>query len=109
MLIFGGLLASADAVFSRLVPRLLDWDVESLVVHCLVMAVIAWAVAGFLRGVVTGKEMKAVNAKRPEFLWLGVTETVIILGLLDVLFLSFVVVLNRVIFIENTPERFFHT
>ena len=92
LLIFGGLLASADAVFSRLVLRLFDWDVESLVVHCLVMAIIAWAVAGFLRGVVTGKEMKAVNAKRPEFLWLGVTETVIILGLLDVLFLSFVVV-----------------
>src|SRR5262249_20096845 len=83
LLIFGGLLASADAVFSGLVLRLFDWDVESLVVHYLVTAIIAWAVAGFLRGVVTGKGMKAVNAKRPEFLWLGVTETVIILGLLD--------------------------
>ncbi|HEU0174805.1 MAG TPA: DUF4173 domain-containing protein [Blastocatellia bacterium] len=92
LLIFGGLLASADAVFSGIILRLFDWDVESLVVHCLLTAIIAWAVAGFLRGVVTGKEMKAGAANRPAFLWLGVTETAIILGLLDVLFLKFVVV-----------------
>jgi hypothetical protein len=98
LLIFGGLLASADAFFSDLILRFFDWDVESLVVHCLVTAIIAWAVAGYLRGVVTGKELKAVNANRPEFLWLGVTEIVIILGLLDVLFLSFVVVQFRYFF-----------
>jgi Domain of unknown function (DUF4173) len=98
ILIFGGLLTSADAVFSGLAVRLFDWDVESLVAHCLLAAIIAWAVAGFLRGVVTGKELKAVNANRQEFLWLGVTETVIILGLLDVLFLSFVVVQFRYFF-----------
>src|SRR6266498_689039 len=92
LLIFGGLLASADAVFSNLIIRLFDWDVESLVVHCLLTAFIAWGVAGFLRGVVTGKEMKAGAANRPGFLWLGVTETAIVLGLLDVLFLKFVVV-----------------
>jgi hypothetical protein len=98
LLIFGGLLTSADAVFSDLVLRLFDWDFESLIVHCLLTAIIAWAVAGFLRGVLTGKEMKAVNANRPAFLWLGVTEMVIILGLLDILFLSFVVVQFRYFF-----------
>jgi hypothetical protein len=98
LLIFGGLLASADAVFSDLILRLFDWDIESLVVHCLLTAAIAWAVAGFLRGVLTGKEMKAINVERPGFLWLGVTETVIVLGLLDVLFLSFVVVQFRYFF-----------
>lgn len=98
LLVFSGLLASADAVFSDLVLRLFKWDVESLVVHCLMTAIIAWAVAGFLRGVLIGKEMKAVNAKRPESLWLGVTETVIVLGLLDILFLSFVVVQFRYFF-----------
>src|SRR5215510_6590807 len=59
LLIFGGLLASADAVFSNLIIRLFDWDVESIVVHCLLTAIIAWVVAGFLRGVVTGKEMRS--------------------------------------------------
>jgi hypothetical protein len=97
-LIFGGLLTSADAVLSDLILRLFDWDFERLVVHCLLTAAIAWAVAGFLRGVLTGKEMKAVNAKRPESLWLGVTETAIVLGLLDILFLSFVVVQFRYFF-----------
>jgi hypothetical protein len=98
LLIFGGLLASADAVFSDLVLRLFDWDIESLVVHCLLTAAIAWAVAGFLRGILTSKEMKAINVERPGSLWLGVTETVIVLGLLDVLFLSFVVVQFRYFF-----------
>ncbi|HZF38244.1 MAG TPA: DUF4173 domain-containing protein [Blastocatellia bacterium] len=98
LLIFGGLLASADAAFSNLIFRLFDWDFESLVAHCLLTAVIAWTVAGFLRGVVAGKEMEVVNGERPGILWLGVTETVIILGLLDILFLSFVVVQFRYFF-----------
>jgi hypothetical protein len=46
----------------------------------------------------TGKEMETAKAERPGFLWLGVTEMVIILGLLDVLFLSFVVVQFRYFF-----------
>jgi hypothetical protein len=46
----------------------------------------------------TGKEMDTAKAERPGFLWLGVTEMVIILGLLDILFLSFVVVQFRYFF-----------
>lgn len=98
LLIFGGLLAFADAVFSDLVFRLFDWDFESLVAHFLVTAAIAWTVAGFIRRVLTGKGMKPITAKRPDGLWLGVTEIVIILGLLDILFLSFVVVQFRYFF-----------
>jgi hypothetical protein len=98
LLIFGGLLTSADAVFSEMVIRLFDWDFESLIVHCLLMAIIAWAVAGFLRGILTRKEMETAKAERPGFLWLGVTEMVIVLGLLDILFLSFVVVQFRYFF-----------
>jgi hypothetical protein len=98
LLIFGGLLASADAAFSNLIFRLFDWDFESLVTHCLLTVVIAWAVAGFLRGVVAGKEMNATDRERPGILSLGVTETVIVLGLLDILFLSFVVVQFRYFF-----------
>ncbi|HEY6404040.1 MAG TPA: DUF4173 domain-containing protein [Blastocatellia bacterium] len=98
LLIFGGLLTSADAAFSDLLSRLFDWDFESLVTHCLLTVVIAWTVAGFLRGVMAGKEMKATDRERPGFLWLGVTEVVIVLGLLDILFLSFVVVQFRYFF-----------
>src|SRR5262245_37275596 len=98
LLIFGGLLASADAVFSDLLFRVFDWDFASIFVHCLLTTAVAWAVAGFLRGVVAGKEMEAANEKRPESLWLGVTETAIVLGLLDILFLGFVVVQFRYFF-----------
>jgi hypothetical protein len=98
LLIFGGLLASADAAFSKLLFGLFDWDFESLVVHCLMTVIVAWAVAGFLRGVVAGKEMKVIDGERLGGGWLGVTETVIVLGLLDILFLSFVVVQFRYFF-----------
>jgi hypothetical protein len=98
LLIFGGLLASADAAFSNLMFRLFDWDFESLVAHFLLTIIIAWAVAGFLRGVVAGKETAVMRAVRPQSLWLGVTETAIVLGLLDILFLSFVVVQFRYFF-----------
>src|SRR5882672_3460860 len=98
LLIFGGLLASADAAFSALLFHLFDWDFESLVLHCLQTVIIAWAVAGFLRAVVAGKEMEVDNIGHPQSLWLGVTETAIVLGLLDILFLSFVVVQFRYFF-----------
>src|SRR5262245_18489341 len=99
LLIFGGLLTSADVFFSDLVFRLFDWDFESLFVHSLLIAIIGWAVAGFLRGVLPKKEIEAARAERPRFLWLGVTELAIVLGLLDLLFLSFVVVQFRYFFL----------
>jgi hypothetical protein len=98
LLIFGGLLASADAAFSDLLFRLFYWDFENLVAHCLIASIIAWAIAGFLRGILAGKEMKVMDGDRPGFLWLGVTETVIVLGLLDILFLIFVAVQFRYFF-----------
>ena len=98
LLIFGGLLTSADVFFSDLVFRLFDWDFESLIIHSLLIAIIGWAVAGFLRGVLPKKEIEAARAERPKFLWLGVTEIVIVLGLLDLLFLSFVIVQFRYFF-----------
>ncbi|MBO0860731.1 MAG: DUF4173 domain-containing protein [Chloracidobacterium sp.] len=98
LLIFGGLLTSADAAFSNLLFRFFEWDFESAVVHFLITIIIAWAVAGFSRGLVSGKEVALINAERPQSLWLGVTETSIVLGLLDFLFLSFVVVQFRYFF-----------
>jgi Domain of unknown function (DUF4173) len=98
LLIFGGLLASADAFFSDLVARLFNWDFESIFVHSLLITVLAWAVAGFFRGVFPGTEIKASSRVRPGFLWLSVTEIVIILGLLDILFLGFVLVQFRYFF-----------
>src|SRR5262245_44370399 len=98
LLVFGGLLSSADAAFSDLLFRVFDWDFAGIIEHCFLTLALAWAVAGFLRGVLAGKEIEAVKGDRPGFLCLGVTETVIVLGLLDILFLSFVVVQFRSFF-----------
>jgi hypothetical protein len=98
LLIFGGLLTSADAIFANLVSRLFDWNVESIITHSMMTMVIAWGVAGFLRGVLGGGAAAAAMGKRPEFLNLGVTEIIIVLGALDALFLGFVLVQFRYFF-----------
>jgi hypothetical protein len=49
LLIFSGLLSSADAIFADLLRRLFDWDVSSLITHSMLTMVIAWAVSGLLR------------------------------------------------------------
>lgn len=92
LLIFGGLLAAADAAFSDIIMRLLDWDLTSIITHFLVIGCITWVVGGFLRGMLLGKEIAIAAGERPQGLYLGITETGIVLGLLDALFLSFVVV-----------------
>src|SRR5215510_13450478 len=66
LLVFGGLLTSADVFFSELVFRLFDWDIESFVVHCMLIAIIGWAVAGFFRGVFPDKEIEATATERPR-------------------------------------------
>jgi hypothetical protein len=51
-----------------------------------------------LRGILLGKEMTVTAGGRPQGLYLGITEISIALGLLDALFLSFVVVQFRYFF-----------
>jgi hypothetical protein len=92
LLIFGGLLVTADAVFSDIISRAFDWDFPAIVIHSFVTLWIAWMVCGFMRGILLGKEMTVTAGGRPQSLYLGITEISIALGLLDALFLSFVVV-----------------
>jgi hypothetical protein len=95
LLIFGGLLAAADAVFSKIIARSFDWDFTS---HIAVIVWITWMVGGFLRGMLLGKEIAITAGERPRFLYLGITEIGIVLGLLDALFLGFVLVQFRYFF-----------
>jgi hypothetical protein len=98
LVIFGGLLATADAVFSDIVSRAFNWNFSSIVAHSFVTLWISWMVCGFLRGILLGKEMTVTAGGRPQGLYLGITEISIALGLLDALFLSFVVVQFRYFF-----------
>jgi hypothetical protein len=98
LLIFGGLLAAADAVFSKIIARTFNWDFTSIIIHIAVIVWITWMVGGFLRGMLLGKEIAITAGERPRFLYLGITEIGIVLGLLDALFLGFVLVQFRYFF-----------
>lgn len=97
-LIFGGLLVAADAVFENIVRNVLHLNLYNLVSHCILAGFFAWIVAGFLRGLLMGKEAALAAANRPSLPSIGITETAIVLGLLDGLFFGFVVVQLRYFF-----------
>ena len=101
LLLFGGLLVAGDPIFAAIVQRVLFPDfsvVLTVITHCAVIGVVTWIVAGYLRGLLVGDEharLSRLNLPAPR---LGSTETSIVLGLLDVLFLLFVLVQVRYLF-----------
>jgi hypothetical protein len=96
--VFGGLFVAADAVFEDLVFRYLDFDLEPLFEHVFLFCIMAWISAGILRITLSGGELPNPPMQRPRFLKLGMTELGIILGLLNALFLCFVLVQVRYLF-----------
>jgi hypothetical protein len=54
--IFGALFVAADAAYEGLVNRILNFDPAIIFSHALLMAVFAWASAGYLRGLTLGIE-----------------------------------------------------
>lgn len=98
LLVFGGLFVAADAVFEGFVRDYLAIDLWSIVRHLFVTATLAWIAAGWLRQVFVSEPVAPPSAGRPALLTLGTIEVGIILGLLDALFLAFVVVQFRYLF-----------
>jgi hypothetical protein len=126
LLIFGGLLMAADAVFEGIINRAFNFNFETLFSHTMLAILFAWLAGGFLRGVLLGKGMEfgraglpaplstneAENAAPPEqaetekseqplpskSLSLGIVEIGVVLGLLNLLFLAFVTIQIRYFF-----------
>lgn len=96
LLIFGGLLVSADAVFQSIVDNLFNLDIDQLMSHAFTIGVWSWLVAGFLRQTFLSKEI-APASSAPVFS-LGAIEIGTALGALNVLFFAFVVVQFRYFF-----------
>ncbi|MFZ0964078.1 MAG: DUF4173 domain-containing protein [Terriglobia bacterium] len=94
LLIFGALLMAADAVFQNLIHRIFHFDFT----HLVVFAFITICVGGYLRGLLFGKELSLGTEKFVLPFSLGAIETGVMLGLLDLLFLAFVVVQVRYFF-----------
>ena len=91
LLLFGSLFAAADASFEHLAARVFDFDLTSIFLHLLVAGSVAWVAAGFLRGSLVAEEVPAPAALRESSFSLGIIEVGVLLGLIDALFLLFVV------------------
>ncbi|HEX6367835.1 MAG TPA: DUF4173 domain-containing protein [Longimicrobium sp.] len=91
LLVFGSLLAAADARFSRLLGGF-RVDAPLLVGHVLFALLVAWIAGGILRTMTLGGEQPGPRVSRPESLALGIVEVGMVIGLLDLLFLAFVIV-----------------
>ncbi|HLW78036.1 MAG TPA: DUF4173 domain-containing protein, partial [Terriglobia bacterium] len=104
LVIFGGLLASADPVFKGLLRRLLHVISWSALSHVLLAGFAAWIVSGFLRGFLLGppgllsSNPTVAGGRAWSFPKLGIIEIGVALGALDLLFLAFVLVQIRYLF-----------
>lgn len=88
LLLFGALFASADAGFERFASMVTRTLSEDLLTHLLVALVFAWIAAGLLSGV-RAKHLPHPRS-RLTLPRLGMEETAVVLGLLALLFLTFV-------------------
>jgi hypothetical protein len=98
VILFGALFVAADAVFSNILRRGLEFHAGSVASHFVWVALGTWISAGVLRGLLVDAGPPAPAAQPPPFLRLGPVEVTTVLGLLDVLFLLFVAVQVRYLF-----------
>ena len=98
LLVFGALFVAADAVFERLVLDVFGFDLERIFAHLFLILFFAWTTAGLLWAALMARLPRNLGIRRPGRLSLGVVEVGVILGLLDLLFLVFVVVQVRYLF-----------
>jgi hypothetical protein len=91
LLLFVALFASADAVFDRLLRDLFDLDLGSLPGRLITAAAAAWATAGILAFVTSGREDDRPASGGRAVNRLGSTEASTVLVSLDLLFGLFVV------------------
>jgi len=97
LVVFGSLFASADAVFRDLVGNLLAVDFGALLSHTLLIGFFAVLAAGYFWGALLRRRPRAPAPER-RFMSLSVLPVATALGLVDLLFLIFVVVQLRYLF-----------
>jgi Domain of unknown function (DUF4173) len=124
LLLFGGLLMSADAAFEQMASNLFLGNHEAVFGHIFLALLLAWITGGYLRGLLLGSEVKIVNGRavltqatqvenpvtetadaslapealKTEPIRLGIIEIGVTLGLLNLLFLVFVLLQLRYFF-----------
>jgi hypothetical protein len=69
--VFGALFVAADAVYEGIVRDTFNLDSELAVSHLLLFSFLAWLSAGYLRGLLLGREVAATGDERRAFVLLG--------------------------------------
>lgn len=92
LLLFGSLLVAADATFENFVLEIFGFDVLEVLGHLSLIGFFAWITSGLLWAALMARNPERLALPRPAALSLGVVELGVVLGLLDTLFLSFVIV-----------------
>lgn len=109
VLLFGALLMAADAVFEGMVKKIINIEIaEEVLKHLFFIGLGAWIAGGILHGILLSKDVRLPGNPPFKLPTIGNTETTIALGLLNLLFLGFVLVQFRYLFgganlVEVTP------
>jgi Domain of unknown function (DUF4173) len=96
LLVFAALFASADQVFSNVLTNLFDFNLETVISHTFFIAFWAFLVAGYLRWSLLGRPVQGLTVDAKPIA--SVVPLATALGLLNALFLLFVVVQLRYFF-----------
>ena len=108
LVVFGTLFISADEVFATIIGDFVRIDLQAFASHLVVIAVLSWLACGYLVGVSSGTRLEGIRRLQPARPTLGIAEVATALGLVDLLFLGFVIVQFRYLFgggswVEVTP------
>jgi hypothetical protein len=108
LVIFGALFLSADPVFAEILGNFVRIDLASLASHLVVIALLTWLATGYLAGFTSGTRLDGLRTMGWEPPTLRAGEVAVAVGLVDLLFLSFVIVQFRYLFggaemVEVTP------
>ena len=98
LVVFGGLFSSADAVFHDVAADLFAIDFDSVLGHLALFGIFTALTAGYLRGALLRAAPSRSVAEGDSRLSLGIIPVATALGLVDLLFLMFVVIQLRYLF-----------
>lgn len=98
LLVFGGLLMEADLAFRSIVERLTDIDLARILSHLFFTLWLAWGICGALVFLLLSRAEDRGPLKLAQFARLGPVETGVALGLVNLLFLGFILVQVRYLF-----------
>jgi hypothetical protein len=98
LFIFGGLLMAADAAFENIMGNLFQLDIDNAFSHLFFIGFWTWFSIAFFSFTAHGDDGSYAQFQRPRFARIGMIETGMVLGTLNLLFATFVVVQFRYFF-----------